>query len=424
MISRIFDHTAPRWLDELPYRLEEVLRTAGPNVVPSLIATAHATSSYSALRVILPALYALQDARAVPVYEELRTHPDRVVRAYAVFGLAAAGDQRVQDALLQEVGQGWGEHELGRACAGLGTAILPRLLGLLHTTTVSEVQGEEVISVLGMLRNPDAVPILIEALSTGTPSMRRRAMRALGEVGDAQAVAPLIHCLTDPQEQMRQDAVVALYNLGRHHVATIPIAPALVEVMVDRHETPHVRQQAALLLPYLGGEELLPAFRQAFEEQHPQLSVIIGAGLASLGSHGIAALIEYARSGREPLQTSAFKRLCFVHDPVAEQVVIDGLKAALPTRRKEAAMAIRRWRLEQAREPLMVALENADEAVQFEVIAALGAVGDEQSLARLLTLRRERGEPQRVTTLHAVNRALIAIYYRVSGSPSNTDQGS
>jgi HEAT repeat protein len=424
LVSRIFEHHTPGWLDELEHSLKAVLRTAGPNVVPALVATAQASSSESALRVMLPALYAIGDVRAVPLYEQVRTHRDRLVRAYAIFGLAAAGDQRVFDDLLKEVGQGWGEYDLGRACAGLGSAIVPRLVRLLESSTASEQQREDVVSVLGMLHDPDAVPPLIIALSAETLSMRQSVVHALGDSHDPRAVGPLIRVLKDDQANIHQWAVVALYELGRHQVAKDEVVDALVEVMKNTQETPHVREQASMLLPSLGGEGLVTAFQEVFEEQDPKISVIISAGLADLGPRGISALIQYAQSGQEPLETSAYKRLCFVRDPAAEQVVIDGLHAPSPTRRKDAAMAIGRWRLEQGREPLMATLDDADEAVRLEVIRSLGIVGDERSLFRLMALRRERGEPAHETKVQVVNRALIAIYCRVSASSIATDETS
>jgi HEAT repeat protein len=93
---------------------------------------------------------------------------------------------------------------------------------------------------LGELRNANAVPALISALSDAQLEVRVHAVSSLGQLRQRQAVAPLLKLLDDKEQIVVLAAVEALGDLG-DPLATKPLIPLL------RHE--HVLSQAFRSLP-------------------------------------------------------------------------------------------------------------------------------------------------------------------------------
>ena len=70
------------------------------------------------------------------------------------------------------------------------------------------------VEALGKIGDAQAVEPLINALQDSDYEVRRKAAEALGKIGDTRAVEPLINTLQDSNESVRQEAVEALGKLG------------------------------------------------------------------------------------------------------------------------------------------------------------------------------------------------------------------
>ncbi len=70
--------------------------------------------------------------------------------------------------------------------------------------------------ILGEIRNSDAVPALVLALSSDRTHMRRIAAHALGKIGDPSAVQPLIEVLGDKTQSLavQTSVIMALGKIG------------------------------------------------------------------------------------------------------------------------------------------------------------------------------------------------------------------
>jgi HEAT repeat protein len=90
----------------------------------------------------------------------------------------------------------------------------------------------------------------VEALSDPSPKVRKKAVTALGFVGDADptAIPALIGALRDEDDGVRNHAVLALLNLGPQASAAIP---ALEQALADRDAV--VRASAAKALARVRG---------------------------------------------------------------------------------------------------------------------------------------------------------------------------
>ncbi len=73
---------------------------------------------------------------------------------------------------------------------------------------------EEAITALGRIRNPKALPTLIQALQSHEIGIRWRAAEALGKIGDPQAIEPLTQTLKDPDKEVKEEAIIALGRIA------------------------------------------------------------------------------------------------------------------------------------------------------------------------------------------------------------------
>ncbi|MEA5545177.1 HEAT repeat domain-containing protein, partial [Limnoraphis robusta CCNP1324] len=69
-------------------------------------------------------------------------------------------------------------------------------------------------SALGNIGNAEAVKPLIAALNDSESDVRSNAASALGNIGNAEAVKPLIAALNDSESDVRSNAASALGNIG------------------------------------------------------------------------------------------------------------------------------------------------------------------------------------------------------------------
>ena len=116
----------------------------------------------------------------------------------------------------------------------------------------------------------DAVPALIEALALASPLVRYRAVEALGQIGDARAVEPLLKLRKTLDTDILQAANAALPVLA-HHLATTPRTSEIPQLIaLVRHLRFDAECQAAAVSAAFGLETLArtqptPALRGALK---------------------------------------------------------------------------------------------------------------------------------------------------------------
>jgi len=121
----------------------------------------------------------------------------------------------------------------------------------LFAETDDEEMKRYLALVLGYTRDPEAVPLLIEALDDPSSETRIYALWGLGKTSDPRAVPPLLASLADPDPGIRKTAAFGLGELGDPEA--IPgLAPLLGDTVAD------VRWNAALALANLGSDLGVP----------------------------------------------------------------------------------------------------------------------------------------------------------------------
>ena len=100
------------------------------------------------------------------------------------------------------------------ALGSIGPEGLPFLIHTIGSHTNPAVRGA---AILGIAKSnaPSAIPTLIDALQDPKSSIRQKAARTLGQIGDSRAVNALIELmLNDKKHAPRESAITALGKIG------------------------------------------------------------------------------------------------------------------------------------------------------------------------------------------------------------------
>ncbi|WP_164913685.1 HEAT repeat domain-containing protein [Methanoculleus taiwanensis] len=127
-----------------------------------------------------------------------------------------------------------------------------------------------------------ALAPLIRALASTDPAIRREAADILGQLGDAEAVLPLVRALAD--EPIRIEAAEALAGIG-----TPAVAPLL---QVLEQGDGEAKRLAAGILGRIGSAEVTEPLVQALYAGDDRLRRVVIDSLAAIGAPAVAPLIE------------------------------------------------------------------------------------------------------------------------------------
>lgn len=221
------------------------------------------------------------------------------------------------------------------------------LAALLETTDVSTVRQAAAARALGLLGDANAVPALLTAAQGNNPQVATAAVESLGILQEDSAVPTLASLLTKPQAASLATVAEALAAIGTP----------------DAFVTLHAA---------LASDTITPARHAA-----------MGA-LERLGSAAVPGLLEQVGSESAVVQRNAIEMLGWIADPAATDALAAALQASDPAVRSQAAWALG--------ETLANVAEPGDVQIAARQSLAATAAGDlspdvrmhaTQSLARL-----------------------------------------
>ena len=164
---------------------------------------------------------------ALPALEHWLSNEDRHARCVAAFVFAGLGDDRGLEVIIAVLKDRSDRPE------GQGVPTAPwSIQRQIHSDRYFAV------NVLGALKDKRAVSILVPLL--WDEQINYNVAWALGEIGDDQAIGPLIETLRDKSSDMRVSAIGALEKLGA--VAALPHLYALL----NDHEKSHTGDQISV----------------------------------------------------------------------------------------------------------------------------------------------------------------------------------
>jgi HEAT repeat protein len=214
---------------------------------------------------------------------------------------------------------------------------------------------------LGKIGDPKAVDPLINALKDDDIGVRWRVVEALGKLGDPKAVDPLTNALKDENKYMRQGAAEALGKIGD---------PKAVDALINalKDEEWFMRHRAAEALGKIGWKP------KDNEEKAWYLVANRDYESLKLGKHSVDPLINALKDEDENVRKWAVGALGKIGDPKAVDPLINALNDDVNSVRKWAAEALREIGDVRAVEPLIQAISSRElvENVRVSIAEALG----------------------------------------------------
>jgi HEAT repeat protein len=163
---------------------------------------------------------------------------------------------------------------------------------------------------IGRARDPRALGPLLDFVSNPENRDARRSLAAdaLGELGDAQAIAPLLQVVDGASEvrsfELALSAVIALAKLGDHSRAAVPLG------LSAHTKDPSIRPRVAQALQYVIGPGLFSALQEMVRDKQVEVRLHTIDALFYLGvKESIAELITLANDKSPVVSTMSRARI-------------------------------------------------------------------------------------------------------------------
>ncbi len=213
---------------------------------------------------------------------------------------------------------------------------------------VSHDTGEGPISIrtvagttIPLLKENRNVRGLISALRHPDVETRYRAVIALGELGDPDAVGPLAGALNDENSGVRWEAAEALGKIGE------PAAEALIGALQD--EDDDIRWRAAIALGDVKSRRAIGPLVGALKDPDPFVRSRVVNSLSHFGGEAIEPIITAFRYGGEEVRAAAAASLSKMSGDAREEVR-EAIEACEGELCEELNQAIREFREKEQRE--------------------------------------------------------------------------
>ncbi len=156
---------------------------------------------------------------------------------------------------------------------------------------------------LGLRKDPRAVPILDEAINSATPQWQLRAIQALAIMKDEQCGRPLVKALAKDRGVLHQAANRALHELDT--------AAQLAYVEALNHPNRHIRWHAARGLGHIGDARCVDVLVEGLYDDNQSIRWATARVLANLDREAVPAILNVLiqHTLTEPLREASFHAL-------------------------------------------------------------------------------------------------------------------
>lgn len=247
----------------------------------------------------------------------------------------------------------------------------------------------ECIRALASWKVSESIPHIAEALQDEIRRVRRAAAKALGDLGDYRALAPLRDVLwQDPEESVRLAATRALgqlrQNLKDTAEALLQLEEQTVLGLTDvlQDSSDRVRSEAISELVIAGSDTGVDALLELLEDESPVLRAEAATALGALGSvRATAAVLNSLNDSDSQVRNAAVQALVKLIPQWPEQIpgwvdmLMAGLEGAGSRFRNSAGLVLSQL-APQLVEWLLPYLEHDNARVRASVLFVLGESGD------------------------------------------------
>jgi HEAT repeat protein len=295
------------------------------------------------------------------------THIEDLVRS----SISAAGAARVVQAAGRAAGPSLRRFVL---CLGWlrGDEVERALAHMLGTSGVQHELLEAIVRF-----GAPMVDRLVEQLRTGDVDTRRAAVVALGRIGDARAVEPLVNLLDEDERELLVPATAALARLGDRRAFE-----SLLRLLGDADVS--VRQGAIGALNSIGHPAMGDRVRTLLEDADPRVreSAVKIAGYFGYSSCA-EALLDRCRDRDETVRAAALAHVAYLDDERSVPILVAAMAGDTPRARAAAAQALAHVNRPDALDALRRGVGDLDPWVRYFSVTSLGRQMDRASLPLL-----------------------------------------
>lgn len=215
------------------------------------------------------------------------------------------------------------------------------------------------------------LPYLEKACKGKKPMLRIRAIKLLGELGEA-SFPTLVAAIKHPDISVRVEAVIALRQLGESAPAAIPV---LVDILKDDNNSlqTEVQQTLRAMAPHS-----IPALLEVIKSGDIERSMSAVSILGNMGSEAVPGLIELFIGSHEQAGKWARTALLSIGAPaapsVAELLINENLEIRL---RGARALQLMGSHAKDGETKLLEALVDEDQDVCFRAAFTLNLIENE-----------------------------------------------
>ncbi|MEN3039753.1 MAG: HEAT repeat domain-containing protein, partial [Candidatus Kryptonium sp.] len=167
---------------------------------------------------IVKILSEIGDARAVDALVSALRDENSDVRKFALEALKKIGEPAV-NMLISALGSTYNLEFLVEVLVKMGKPAIETLIIALKDKDWRV--RESVVEILGNIGDPETIEALIFALKDRSRNVQKSAAEALGKIGDVRAIKALIPALKSESENVRESVVRALVKIGKSAVEAL-----------------------------------------------------------------------------------------------------------------------------------------------------------------------------------------------------------
>jgi len=264
-------------------------------------------------------------------------------------------------------------------------AVLP-LMAAIRQSAFTVFTLPEAIRALGGIGDGQAVDLLIEELESRNVHAVQEAIEGLGHIGSPQAIPPLIDVLRhdwDDTETITawQKATTALAAIGE------PALPALLTALLD--EDDNVRQGVAEALGKLRDPRAVDPLINALQDEQSIVRAYAADALAELGDErAIEPLVALLTDEDWYVRARTLFALGQLGGPLVFAPLVSALEDQDSRVRSAAASALGKLQDARIHDVLLEVLSDPDGSVRSAAVLAFARVGDERALPALIWIQQ------------------------------------
>jgi HEAT repeat protein len=244
-----------------------------------------------------------------------------------------------------------------------------------------------------------------KALKDPDPADRVRAVRALASIGGSQAVEQLIAALTDPSDEVWNEAREALEHTGP--LALVPLIAALKD-----SNSSTIRQSAAWVLGDIGDEQAIDALIGSLQDQNGIVRFNAVKALVKINAaRAVEPLVAALNDEDSDVRLIARVELEGIGLP-AMPALIAALGDTAPNARIQAAYALAELgekfvgtpSVDSSVEPLIASLSDPERVVRQNATWALARIADKRATGPLIACLSDSFEKVRQNAAWGLGR--------------------